>query len=313
MKKINLTLIIMTIICALLSAGCFDEAKNDVAFSGSLSELLKECSNLSETGLKNKYLNKKIEIYCGHNDYNIIPSNRAGGRGDVIRASITDDKSIYLQCFRLLKSHESVKQFKTNVGIKFTGNVERIDVEKSLNNNAKHILIFIGDKFDNGNKSSNTSNNKSTVTKNNTYSSIYMGAISSAYESSADKEGNYVHSAKLAIDGNITTCWTEGVQGLGIGERIVYNFNDTYQVRGFDIWVGHQKSSDLFYKNARPTRIKVEGNNGQTAIVNLSDTLGSQRVTLSTPMNTNSISITIQDANSGSKWQDTSIAEISFF
>lgn len=142
---------------------------------------------------------------------------------------------------------------------------------------------------------------------------IYMGAITGTYESSADKEGNYVHSARLAIDGNVTSCWSEGAPGAGIGENIRFQFDEAYEVKGFDIWPGHQKSQDLFYKNSRPKVLRVEGSNGASEEVYLSDTFGVQRVSLSKPMTTSFISLSVVSVYPGNKWQDTSIAEINFF
>ncbi len=142
---------------------------------------------------------------------------------------------------------------------------------------------------------------------------IRPGVISKAYHSSADKEGSYIHSADLAVDGNPASCWSEGVSGLGIGENIVIHFNGTYKVSGMDIWIGHQKSQSLFYQNARPGSICVEGADGTSEVYALRDTFGAQRVDFKTPINTNFIKIIVDQSVPGNKYQDTCIAEVSFF
>lgn len=142
---------------------------------------------------------------------------------------------------------------------------------------------------------------------------IKPGAVSTAYHSSADKEGSYIHSASLAIDGKPESCWSEGVPGLGIGENIVFYFNGTYKVSGLNIWIGHQKSEALFYQNARPTRIRIEGSDGSNVAYALRDTFGAQRVEFKKPINTNLIKIVVDQVVPGNKYEDTCIAEVSFF
>lgn len=139
------------------------------------------------------------------------------------------------------------------------------------------------------------------------------GAVAGAYHSSADKEGSYVHSAALTVDGNPASCWSEGVPGLGIGENIVIHFNGTYKVSGMNIWIGHQKSQSLYYQNARPGIIRVEGSDGSSEVYALQDTFGAQRIDFKIPINTKFIRIIVEQSVQGNKYQDTCIAEVSFF
>ena len=132
-------------------------------------------------------------------------------------------------------------------------------------------------------------------------------------QSSFDNEDGYHHDAAKAIDGNSKSCWAEGVKGLGIGENITINFDGVFQVSGFDIWIGHQKSEDLFYKNARPTKINISGSDGYSRSFYLSDKFGMQRINLGTPINTQYVKITVEEAAPGSKYEDTCISEVRFF
>ena len=141
---------------------------------------------------------------------------------------------------------------------------------------------------------------------------INNSAIVGAVHSSADVEGSYVHGAFLTVDGNPMSCWSEGVSGWGIGEFITISFDDVYEVNGFNIWPGHQKSQDLFYKNGRPSAIRVTAN-GMNEFYRLHDSMGSQQVRFPYPVRTDSVKIIIADVYGGYKYQDTCIAEISFF
>lgn len=154
---------------------------------------------------------------------------------------------------------------------------------------------------------------KNPVTQQPVAQPVPSGAVVGAYHSSADQEGNYVHSAKLAVDGNTGSCWSEGVKGLGIGENIEIHFNGNYKVSGMNIWVGHQKSQDLFYQNARPTALRVEGSDGSSEIYYLEDKFGSQRVTFKTPLTVNKVKLIVERVAPGNKYEDTCISEVKFF
>ena len=137
--------------------------------------------------------------------------------------------------------------------------------------------------------------------------------ITGANHSSADQEGNYVHSAKLAVDGNTSTCWSEGVKGLGVGENIEIHFDRDCKVSGMDIWIGHQKSRSLFTQNARPVALRVEGSDGSSEVYNLKDAFGGQRVNFKQPITVNKIKLVVVQVARGNKYEDTCISEVKFF
>ena len=141
---------------------------------------------------------------------------------------------------------------------------------------------------------------------------IRDSAVVGAVHSSADVENSYVHGAWLTTDGKIQSCWSEGVPGWGIGEFITISFDDVYEVSGFNIWTGHQKSQDLFHKNGRPAAIRVVAN-GINQFYQLRDSMGSQQIRFPYPVRTDSVKIIIADVFKGYKYQDTCIAEVGFF
>ena len=142
---------------------------------------------------------------------------------------------------------------------------------------------------------------------------VPAGAIASTDQSSFDNEEGYRHDAAKAVDGDIKSCWAEGVKGLGIGEYIQIYFNGTYKVSGLNIWPGHQKTQDLFYKNARPVAIRVIGSDGSNALYPLEDKMGMQRVNFNSPINVSDIKIVVEKVARGNKYEDTCIGEVSFF
>ena len=142
---------------------------------------------------------------------------------------------------------------------------------------------------------------------------ITSNAIVNASHSSADHEGNYIHSASLAIDGNIQSCWSEGAPEWGLGEFITIYFDGTYKVSGMNIWTGHQKSLELFRQNGRPVAVRVIGSDGSNEQYYLEDRFGMQKVTFRNPINVQNVRITVEGISPGSKYKDTCIAEVNFF
>ena len=196
------------------------------------------------------------------------------------------------------------------------GNAKRIRATKKYKE-SEFKRLYPKDYFDNGSSvtksNANVDASGQAPSASSSVPSISSGKITNTTQSSADNENGYVHSAALTVDGDIKTCWTEGVKGLGIGEYIQIYFNGTYKVSGLNIWAGHQKSQDLFYKNARPVAIRVIGSDGSNAVYPLEDKMGMQRVNFTSPINVSDIKIVVEKAARGNKYEDTCIGEVSFF
>lgn len=127
------------------------------------------------------------------------------------------------------------------------------------------------------------------------------------------KEPNQTYPASQAVDGDTKTCWAEGVPGYGHNEGIDIVFDDVYDIKGFNIWTGYQKSEDLFYKNTRPVGFMVRSSDGYSYYHEVKDIMGMQRVEFKKPVKARSIMITLMEFRPGSKFEDTCISEISFY
>lgn len=149
-----------------------------------------------------------------------------------------------------------------------------------------------------------------TAKPNKSYTTKQVSGVS---HSSALKDGGSEYAGSLTTDGDIKTCWAEGEKGLGLGESLDFKFNDTYEISGMDIWIGYQKSQDLFKKNARPRIIDIFASDGSDETYELQDVMGSQRIIFKKPIKTNSIKLIILKATPGDKYDDTCISEVKFF
>ncbi len=143
--------------------------------------------------------------------------------------------------------------------------------------------------------------------------SIDMNHIRSIYASSSLSEYNMTHAPERITDGDLSTAWVEGADGQGIGETIVFLFDGDYSVNGISISAGYQKSSDLYYKNSRPEKITVTASDGTSEEIVLQDVMDVQKIQLLTPLETDSITVTINSVYPGSKYEDTAISEMEFY
>lgn len=129
------------------------------------------------------------------------------------------------------------------------------------------------------------------------------------------------YKALNAFDGDLNTCWAEGVDGNGVGESIIFNSSphDNFNLEEIKIFPGYGKSEKLFYKNSRIKKmeiilyfqpnIKTIRTSKESITVAFKDVPEFKII----PIQKNLVSIIkfkILEVYEGSKWQDTCISEI---
>lgn len=129
-----------------------------------------------------------------------------------------------------------------------------------------------------------------------------------------DQEG-HDNSANMVLDGKDETSWQEGVDGVGIGEQLTFQFNKECKVRYLSLKLGNWRSSDYYWKNNRPRTLEITTNNGTTATITFPDEQNECWVEFSEDCPASDINIMIKDVYEGtsSKWNDTCIAGIEFY
>ena len=116
------------------------------------------------------------------------------------------------------------------------------------------------------------------------------------------------------IDDNPSTAWNEGADGDGSGEWLEFSASSPQLVSSIDIVGGYPKSDEVYYNNNRPRDITITFSDGTSVSTTLSDTMGAwQTITLSQPVATTSVRITIDSVYTGSMYNDCSFAEIKFY
>ncbi|WP_165249438.1 discoidin domain-containing protein [Adlercreutzia sp. ZJ141] len=117
-----------------------------------------------------------------------------------------------------------------------------------------------------------------------------------------------------AIDGTLQYCWAESSGENGSGQSITLSADQVQTIAGMVISSGYQKSSAVYYDNARPQSIGVYADGNYVGSYNLSDAgITTQTITFETPVNATSITVSIESVYPGKRYNDCCISEISFF
>lgn len=130
----------------------------------------------------------------------------------------------------------------------------------------------------------------------------------------ASEYGTYV--AGNLSDGDWSTAWVEGSSGSGAGQSVTMSraSGSKASVSCLELVAGYGKSTDIYYKNARPKQVSLIADSGEVvAQVTLAD---SYRVvqSISFPaVSTSSITLRIDSVYEGNKYDDCAISEMRCF
>jgi len=152
---------------------------------------------------------------------------------------------------------------------------------------------------------------------------IHVVSVETSSELPATKGKSY--SGMNLVDGDYSTVWAEGVSGTGLGEVITLHLDKNQPVYGITICNGYTADYDLYNNNGMLTDVDV--NFGDKEFIESSvdgyayegysseDLAGCNlnRIELDEPVITDTITITINGAKKGSKYDDTCISEIQVY
>ncbi len=146
-------------------------------------------------------------------------------------------------------------------------------------------------------------------------------------------EGEIVYDPEYLMDGKIETAWCEGVDGVGIGEWIRIELENSKQVAAIVIYPGFLRDQSSFLKNSIPTELLIRINDEDEFVmdtrINIKNVPLDQSDTgfvideskenrngryffFSQPKMIKSIEIELSEITKGTKWEDTLISEIDF-
>lgn len=131
----------------------------------------------------------------------------------------------------------------------------------------------------------------------------------SAAEASSSLSGQEYYGPECLIDGDLSTAWNEGADGID-GESVTYYFNGDVCLTALEIRGGFQDSEERYYSNARPAWIELRFPNGDFMHFELADTMDAQVIPLNWPVITDQVTLTVLSAYPGSYYQDLCITEL---
>ena len=125
------------------------------------------------------------------------------------------------------------------------------------------------------------------------------------------------------IDGEVSTAWVEGVDGDGVYESLTYYFDGNHDVKKILIYSGYLKTKYRYTINGKPTKVSIDFCNGTFYELDLnvmypgtddvpfaSADYKPAELYLEQPINTDRMIITIMGVETGTKYEDTAISEV---
>lgn len=133
-------------------------------------------------------------------------------------------------------------------------------------------------------------------------------------EASSTLKSTSTHSYRPTnlVDGDVTTAWNEGAEGLGLGEWVKFEFSRQLVLTRIEIANGFQKDDDRFAGNPRVKTLKVEYSTGTVQLVDLLDTPDFQTI-VPTRQPVEWMKMTIVSVHPDYEWEDTALSEVRIY
>lgn len=123
---------------------------------------------------------------------------------------------------------------------------------------------------------------------------------------------NYDYGPEQAADGDIGSSWQEGESGLGEGKSLKINLDGSHKIRYIVLYLGNWRSDEMWGYNARPHELTLQIGDVQKD-VEFTDEKKKFCLSFETPINGDSVSITLKSVYKGTRWEDTCISEIELY
>lgn len=157
--------------------------------------------------------------------------------------------------------------------------------------------------------------NEEEIMKDSFFREIFTKQTLGYVESSSylNKEARY--EPFNIYDGDTSTVWVEGKKESGIGEEITIYLQSYWPeknvYKGIKIYNGYFKDKNIFYKNNRLKKAKVELSDGQIKIVEFEDIMEPKTINFE-QSTIQWARITILEVYRGTKKNNTCISEVQF-
>jgi F5/8 type C domain len=142
------------------------------------------------------------------------------------------------------------------------------------------------------------------------YATVTAATASSEFP--PDVDGNYF--ASQSADNVRDTYWCEGNKtGDGVGEWLQYTFAAPTRITAVSVCSGMCTTSDLLKKGNAPSKVTLTFSDGTSQVVDLKSLMPiPSKVTLTAPVTTGSVKLTINEVRKGTDYDDACLSEITF-
>lgn len=137
--------------------------------------------------------------------------------------------------------------------------------------------------------------------------------VASAEQNSMSSSEKYDYSANSAVDGDVTSSWQEGEEGLGEGTGIKLNFDGNHKVRYLVLRLGNWRSENMWNSNARPAVLSISVGDSQKKDVEFSNEMKAFCLSFDEPVEASYVSMYIQSGYGGDRWNDNCISEVEIY
>ena len=153
---------------------------------------------------------------------------------------------------------------------------------------------------------------------NKEYSYERSGIASGEASSSMTSSDGYTYDITLSMDGDMTTCWQDGVEGTGEGETLTYHLDGEAKIGKIRIANGNRKSNDSYFGNCRLDTAEIHfylnGNEVSTKTMEFNDDFSQEYTELIfDPVQCDTISIVASSVYRGWAYNDLGVSEVEFY
>lgn len=145
------------------------------------------------------------------------------------------------------------------------------------------------------------------------FSKLSKVSIASTDENSRASSSKYDYSAFSTVDGDTTTSWQEGEEGLGEGTGIRLDFEGNRKVKYLVLYLGNWRDEDLWKSNARPSALSIKVGDNLSFDVEVPDEMKPFCIELGETVDASYLSVYIKSGYAGADWNDNCISEVEIY
>ncbi len=142
---------------------------------------------------------------------------------------------------------------------------------------------------------------------------IQRKAKSVTASSSLPKWKDYTFGPENLFDNDVTTSWQPKTKGGGAGEWVQLDFGAEWTITGVDVANGlqrHDTLGNLFYKNNRITKARLEFSDRTRIFLSLDDRYFGYLHFDIPPKRTRSLRLVVEAVQKGEQWNDLAVSEL---